>query len=444
MKQVEQSIYPEDRDHILQAIDRSLNEHKPINVEYRITVDDDTIKWINSSGRPYFKSNGEPDRILGVSFDITERKTFENDRLRSKERLISAIDIAGLGFYEMGEDGHIGFLDDRMFAFIGISPADETEPRQFWMEHIHQDDIQFVQSVIRKVLEEGVDRFELDYRYMHPERGLTWMHHLSRVLTRNDKGHAIRVIGVMQDITKQKQAENILRENRETLRNNQKDLQRLTGKLIAIREEELRGLSRELHDDLTQRLASIAIETGKLELQSHAMEQVLPEDFIQIISSIKNQLIATSEDVHRIARQLHPTILDDLGLVRAMESEIAAITNRDNLEINFSQKDIPKNIPKDISLCIYRIMQEGLKNIIRHANINTCEVYLQTVNTTLNLIIKDCGVGFDNVEVRRRHGLGLSSMRERVQLVRGDFAIESFPGLGTTLQVRIPLNMEIS
>lgn len=442
MERVEQSIHPEDLEHVRRAIARSFNEYEPFNVEYRIRANNEATKWINSTGQPFFKANGEPDRLLGVSIDITERKTLEYERIMSQERLASAIDIAGLGFYEMGEDLRLKFLDNRMCSFLGISPDDEAEPRQFWLEHIHRDDISFVQGVIRKVLEEGVDRFELEYRYLHPERGLTWLHHLSRVQERNDKGNAIRVIGVMQDITEQKRVDTILRMNRKTIRNNQQDLQRLAGKLILTQEEELRRLSRELHDDLTQRLAVLAITAGKLELQLKGMDQILLDGTGHLISSIKDELIAVSEDVHRISRQLHPTILEDLGLVRAIESEIAAITKRDALDIIFSREAVPENIPKEISLCLYRVIQEGIRNIIRHAGVDRCTLWLQVIDNALSLTIQDDGVGFDRGEVRNKPGLGLSSMRERVQLVRGDFAIDTQPGQGTIIKVCVPLRKE--
>jgi two-component system, NarL family, sensor histidine kinase UhpB len=362
-------------------------------------------------------------------------------RINHEERLISAIDIAALGFYEMGKDHSIRFLDDRIRDFLGISAEHEAGARQFWLKHIHQDDFPYVKGIIREVLDEGVDRFALDYRYMHPERGVTWLHHLSRVLERDADGRATRIIGVMQDITRQKQTENILRENEKVLINNQKDLQRLSGRLISVQEEELRRLSRELHDDLTQKLAVLAIEAGKLEQKMNGMKQHLPEP-IEKISQIKEQLIKISEDVHRISRQLHPTILEDLGLVRAIESECETLKQRENLTIDFTNKDIPDQLPLNISLCIYRIVQEGLNNFIRHSRAKRCKVNLSTTNDNINLTIKDKGMGFDPVEVRNKPGLGLSSMRDRVQLVQGNFSIGSRPGQGTTLRVRIPLIRE--
>lgn len=432
-----QVVHPEDREMLSRSVMETIRTGTDNSFEYRIVRPDESIRWIFSRGQSY---PAPVSRMMGVSMDITERKTIEERILSSEARLAAAIDAAALGFYEMTGNLRLRFFDDRMRAFLGITPADEEHGREFWLAHIHPDDLPHIADQSRQVLAEGVDRFAGEYRYLHPKRGVIWLKHDSRVLARDAAGKAVRVIGVMQDITGRKQAEAILQENAAALKNSQKDLQRLAGRLISTQEEELRRLSREIHDDLTQRLAVLAIEAGKLESQSETMEQPPPAECLQKISWIKEQLISVSEDVHRISRQLHPTILDDLGLVRAIESECASLQLRENLVIIFRHANVPDRIPNDTSLCLYRIIQEGLKNIIRHSGAAKCEIFLETADEKLCLSVKDEGMGFNPVEVRSRPGLGLSSMRERVQLVRGDFAIDSRPGQGTVIRVRVPLN----
>jgi len=205
-----------------------------------------------------------------------------------------------------------------------------------------------------------------------------------------------------------------------------------------VKEEELRRLSRELHDDLTQRLAVLAIEAGKMELSLDENVQSNPVP-LQNISYIKEQLIKISEDVHRISRQLHPTIIDDLGLVRAIETECVALGQRENIEIIFTNENVPDRLPDDVPLCLYRIVQEGLNNCICHSGSDNCEVMLKGAGDTIFLDIEDTGVGFNTDEVRHKPGLGLSSMRERVQLVGGNIKIDTEPGRGTYIHVNIPL-----
>jgi PAS domain S-box-containing protein len=432
-------VHPEDREVLRRKVAETMRSGKDNRFEYRIVLPDGHTRWVLSRGRPY---PAPAPRMMGVTLDITERRLFEERILDSEARLATAIDVAGLGFYEIGYDMRVKCFDDRLLALLGITPADEEHGREFWLAHIHPEDFPRIQDQIQRMQLERVDQFKAEYRYLHPEHGMIWLNHFSRVIERNAAGRPTRNIGVMQDITERKQKEEILIKNEAALKDSQKDLRRLAGRLISVQEEELRRLSRELHDDLTQRLVVLAIEAGKLERRGEKSEHALPYESLLSISRIKEQLISVSEDVHRISRQLHPTILDDLGLVRAMGSECAALQLRENLEVVFQHENVPDGIPKDIALCLYRVVQEGLKNIVRHSGAARCDVVLRGGAEALSLTIQDQGKGFDREEVRNKPGLGLSSMRERVQLVRGDFGIDSRPGEGTVIRVRVPLTKE--
>ncbi len=240
------------------------------------------------------------------------------------------------------------------------------------------------------------------------------------------------------DVQRAAQLSDDLHESEAALRTSKKDLQQLAGRLISAQEEELRRLSRELHDDLTQRLAVIAIEAGKMELDVNKM----PEHCAGIAHTsarIKEQLIKVSEDVHAISRQIHPTILDDLGLVRAIESECASVMGRHPVGINFRKENVPDEIQDDIALCLYRVIQEGLRNVTAHSEAKNCMIFLKGDGHALSLTVSDDGIGFDPLEVRRMPGLGISSMRERVQLIEGEFSIQSRPGAGAVITVHVPL-----
>lgn len=429
-------VHLEDRGMLRRKVAETMQSGRDNRLEYRIVLPDGRTRWVLSLGRPY---PSPAPRMMGVSLDITERRLFEDLLRDSEARLTVAIDVAGLGFYEMDEDLRVSFFDDRLRALVGITLAEEQHARDFWLAHIHPEDFLRTHDHSHRVLFGGVDLFKGEYRYLHPERGVIWLQQLSRVLERNADGAAVRTIGVIQDITERKQKEESLLKSEAALKDSQKDLRRLAGRLFSVQEEELSRLSRELHDDLTQRLAGLAIEAGKLERLGETSEQALPYESLLSISRIKEQLISVSEDVHRISRQLHPTILDDLGLVRAMESECLALQLREKIEVVFRHENVPDRIPKYISLCLYRVVQEGLKNIVRHSGATACEVLLRGDADALRLTVQDKGKGFDREEVRKKAGLGLSSMRERVKLVGGDFAIDSRPGEGTVIRVRVPL-----
>ena len=215
-------------------------------------------------------------------------------------------------------------------------------------------------------------------------------------------------------------------------------LWRLTGRLLSVQEEERRRLARELHDDLTQRLAVLAIDAGKLEQQMGSA----PDGVRARIAQMKEQMVKLSSDVHDISRQLHPSIIDDLGLKQALQSECVNFTRREGIAITYECEDIAAKIPRDVSICLFRIAQEGLRNIARHAKVKQAHVRLAGGNGSVTLTIEDSGVGFDTVEGRSQAGLGLVSMEERVRLIRGALHVKSKPGEGTTITVTAHLSGE--
>jgi signal transduction histidine kinase len=232
-----------------------------------------------------------------------------------------------------------------------------------------------------------------------------------------------------------KVAEAALRESERILRRNEHDLRRLAGRLIDAHEEERSRIARELHDDLAQRLAVLAIEVGALEKRGVDPAGPVREE----LREIKKGIVGLSQDVHSLSRQLHPSILDDLGLIKAVESECAGVSKREGLEVVFRHENMPRVIPQDVSLHLYRIVQEGLRNISKHACAEHASVSLRGLDRDVLLSIEDDGIGFDGAEARERPGLGFLSMRERARLIHGDLAIQSRPEQGTVISLKVPL-----
>jgi len=361
----------------------------------------------------------------------------ESDRIlrESEARLSLAADSAGTGLWELDFSTNQFWATKRALAIFGYDPGEVVSMERF-EQSIFPDDLVHVQKAIARSLEKN-EPLKIEYRILTGDGVMKWIHSSGSPYFKPN-GEPDRLLGVSIDITESKNMEEKLRDSEKILRNNQEDLQRLAGRLISVKEEELRRLSRELHDDLTQRLAVLAIEAGKMELDMDEDVQSNPV-FSQKVSHIKEQLIKISEDVHRISRQLHPTIIDDLGLVRAIESECAALSQRESVEIIFMNEDIPEILPDDVPLCLYRIAQESLNNCISHSGTAKCEVFLKGSHDAIFLDIEDKGVGFNTEEVRNKPGLGLASMRERVQLVGGNIKVDTEPGRGTYIHVSIPL-----
>jgi signal transduction histidine kinase len=189
-----------------------------------------------------------------------------------------------------------------------------------------------------------------------------------------------------------------------------------------------------MHDDWAQRLALLDIDTAKLEKHLGTQEGALG-----ILHAMRKQLVSLSEDVHALSRQLHPSILDDLGLVEALRSECASFSRREEIAVDYRPEKLPANLPRDIAICVYRVAQEALRNVARHAGATEVSVTLAVAESELVLRIQDQGAGFDMQSPRSQPGIGLASMAERVRLVDGEFSVTSAPARGTTIEVSVPL-----
>ena len=220
----------------------------------------------------------------------------------------------------------------------------------------------------------------------------------------------------------------------EALAASRNETRQLAGRILTAQEDERKRIARELHDDISQQLAAGAIEAGKAEQDLSA-----PQPARAALAGLKQHLIALSDDVHRLSRQLHPAILDDLGLKDALRAECDRVAERERLAVNFRCGQLPAGVPRDLALCLYRIAQEALRNAVKHAQADRVDVTLNADLEFLDLEVRDFGRGFDPVAGERRSGLGLASMEERVRLVSGEILISSSPGQGTTIQVRVPL-----
>ena len=339
---------------------------------------------------------------------------------RSEARLTAGAELASLAFYQVDYDEGGTYFDDRAFDLFGV-PRDlraGLQALEFWMGHLHPGDRQSVLDT-RERLHSGIaDQVSMEYRYLHPGRGEMWIHHLARAAKRDATGRMVKAFGVLRDITATKRAEEALRD--------------LSGRLIQAHEEERALLARELHDDVTQRLAVLAIEVGRTELAAPAGPHA------EAMRSIRAELIRLSEDIHSLAYQLHPSVLEELGLVEALRAECERRARQGRLDLTADLEPLPAAVGKEAALCLFRVAQEALTNVARHARTRAAIVTLRNMDDGLLLAVRDHGAGFDPELERERMHLGLASMRERVQLVHGTLDIESAPGRGTAIIAWVP------
>lgn len=213
------------------------------------------------------------------------------------------------------------------------------------------------------------------------------------------------------------------------------ELKTLAKLLIETQELERNSLSRELHDDFTQRLAALAIRAGRLKNAAQAQQsEILRGE----LDEIQQGLSRISRDVHRMSRRLHPSILDDLGLVAAIENECRGFFERGGPVVDLEIAGELNSLPKETQIAIYRIVQEGLTNISRHAGATEVEIALRRENGSITLSIHDNGAGFSRESAGWKPGLGLASMAERARLLGGQLEVKSRPGEGTGITMTIP------
>lgn len=240
---------------------------------------------------------------------------------------------------------------------------------------------------------------------------------------------------LLHEISEHVETEESLRASERDLAISRQELQDLAARLLTVQEEERRRISRDLHDDINQRLAMLIV-------QAESLESNLPpsaDDCSKELRSIQDRLTELSDDVRHLAYQFHPSILDDLGLTVALQRLLDECAVRANLHGSFEAPPTPLTVPQAVATCLYRIAQESLANVMKHAQANKVTVSLAATADAITLTVQDDGIGFDTQRLADSHrGLGLISMAERLRLVHGTVTIDSIPHQGTRLYVTVP------
>ncbi len=309
------------------------------------------------------------------------------------------------------------FVNRAFAAFLGI---DDNELGENWPEYIHPEDrARVVDGFMRSAAREQTYRAELrlrrfdgEYRWVIDE-AVPW---------RSPTGELRGFSGSVVDITDLRQAEEQVR--------------RLSERLIRAHEDERTRIARELHDDLGQQIASLGMLLSGIKIEIPEEKPALREK----LEAVHSRLTQVASVVRSISHQLHPAALEYAGLsaaVRGLCSEFSTLTG---VEARFASDEPFRDVPMSLALSFYRVAQEGLLNVAKHAETKRAEVRLRRTEQSLEMVVMDAGRGFDLKSLDGEGGLGLISMRERLRLAGGTLSIESAPGEGTRLIARIPLD----
>ncbi len=310
-------------------------------------------------------------------------------------------------------EGRYVYVNPNFARLVGHAPCAGSSDEEYWPDcaaRLRAEDERIIQSGQALTSEDartvgGETRHYQTVRFPIPDKN----------------GTPTLIAGISVDITAKKVAD--------------QERQNLLARLANAHQEERWRISRELHDDLTQRLAALAMDLGGLAAQRMPPAIELKKE----LRTLQRSAVQAAEAARHIAHQLHPLEVDDLGLVAALRSYCEDFSKREGIAVKLTSRDIPKELKREIGSCVYKVAKESLSNVARHAAAERVSVTLDGTADVIRLRVKDFGIGFRTGSPGIDGGLGLLSMQERVAMLGGNLSIRSQPGEGTEVTVAVPL-----
>jgi two-component system CheB/CheR fusion protein len=389
--------------------------------------------WYSLRMRPYRTAENKIDGVLLALMDIDAMKRgLDQARLSLgdavAERDLSAdlLDMSGALIAILDPAGRIIGFNRACEERSGYSSR-EAEGRVFWDFLLPPEEVDDAKSAFAAILE-GAGSTRTYERTWIGKDGSGRVIASSSIARRAADGAVRQIISTGIDITPRKLAQDALRRSEEQLR-------RLMANLFATQEAERKRVAREIHDDLNQRMAMLANDVAILEQAPPGSARLLREQ----LRSLRERVDRLSDDLRRTAHHLHPSALEHLGLVAALESHCSDFSKLHPIQLKLAHRSVPESIPFEVSLCLYRVTQECLNNVAKHSGAGKAKVAIRGDKDGILLSITDNGAGFDPSLAAEQGGLGVVGIRERVRLVDGVVSIRSRPGHGTQIDVRVPL-----
>ncbi len=428
-------------------------------LEYRIRHRDGEWRWLRSRHLPFARDDqGEVRQVVTATLDITERKHAELALCASEERFRSYFELGLIGMAITSPEKDIVEVNDEICRILGYE-RDELL-RMTWAELTHPDDLAADVVHFNRVIAGEIDGYALDKRWIHKDGRVIDTKISVKALRRAD-GSVDYFVALLEDITERKRAEEVLREAHDELERRvakrteqlsianedlkkeiierkrvEEERRQLLHRIIFAQEDERRRIARDLHDHFGQQVTTLILQLSLLKTANGATEA--QREHISTLETVAKQFDA---DIDFLVRELRPTALDDLGLQAALTSQVKAWSKHSGVRAEFHASGMEKDrLTPEIETTLYRIVQEALNNVAKHARAGKVDILLERRADSVSLIIEDNGVGFDPAKIHGagNGGFGLTGMRERAALASGTVVIEARPGKGVTVIARIP------
>lgn len=415
---LEDCVAPEFRGEVRDRHERRMRgESVDTHLEYeglrsdgkRMCLENDVVAVVDPSGK-----------VVGTQCsirDVTERKRAAQALEESEQRFKLVANTAPVMIWMSGPDKLCNYFNQQWLDFTG-RPV-EAELGEGWADNVHPEDLKTCLDTYSEAFSKQ-EPFDMQYRLRRNDGQYRWLYDRGVPRFNADRSFA-GYIGSCYDITDRKLAVDTLAT--------------LGRRLIEAHEEERTWIARELHDDINQRLALLAVELEKWSQQISDSAS----DTKSHIEAARERLFHIAKDVQKLSHRLHSSKLEYLGLITAAKSICREFSDQQKMHVEFTHSNVPGGIPNEISLVLYRVLQEALQNAVKHSRAQRIKVELRGEGDALQLVVSDRGTGFDPSTAMTGRGLGLISMRERVHLVNGTLVIDSRPGCGTSIRARVPI-----
>jgi PAS domain S-box-containing protein len=386
------------------------------SLEKRYVKKDGALVWGRLNVSLLKNTDGGTPVVFAFLENITDRRRTE-DALRASEQRFRLAAYAGKMFsYDWEATTDVLMRTGEYAERLCTDGAEPCTTGQQILAKVHPDDREAVMAA-----NAALSPQQPDLRVSHRMTGIegTWVERTGRAQF-NEEGKLLRVVGMVTEITERKLAEAALAD--------------VSRKLVRAQEQERKRIARELHDDIGQRLALLSVELEQLHLATPELAEIHHR-----LGELKGRSREIATDVQTLSHELHSTRLDYLGPVAAMKALCRDVGEQTKVQIAFKSENMPAVLPPDTALCLFRVLQEALRNATKYSGGHHVEVGLWGTLEEIRLTVVDRGVGFDTSAAKEGRGLGLVSMEERLKLLGGAFCIESQPGRGTTIHARVPL-----